>query len=105
MVTNASAVSGPTPGTVIKPMTHLMAAGAPHQLAFECCDLVVDGAPNRQQGLDHQPQLGVVREAGAHLGLEPGAAAFWQDQTEDLHQTAAAAGATWPRACATRCRW
>jgi hypothetical protein len=65
-----------------------MVAGAPHQLAFECCDLIVKGAPSRQHGLDHQPQLGVVREAGAHLGLESSAAAFWQDQAEDVHQTA-----------------
>jgi hypothetical protein len=37
-----------------------MAAGAPHQLAFECGDLVVNGAPNRQQGLDQRPQLGLL---------------------------------------------
>jgi hypothetical protein len=65
-----------------------MAAGAPHQLAFERRDLVVNGAPNRQQGLDDQPQLGLRGDARTDTGLEPNTAALRQDQAENLHHAA-----------------
>ncbi len=63
-------------------MTHLMAAGAPHQLAFECCDLIVKGTPSRQHGLDHQPQLGMLDDACADVRLEP-ATTSAQEQTKE----------------------
>ena len=44
-----------------------MPAGAPYQLAFEGCNLIVEGAPSRQQGLDHQPQLGLLGERARTL--------------------------------------
>ncbi len=62
--------------------------GAPNQLAFERVDLIINGMPRRQQGLDHQAQLGMLGDARADLGREPSTPALRQDQTENLHQAA-----------------
>ena len=57
-------------------MTHRVPAGTPHQLPFEGCNLIVEGAPSRQQGLNHRSQLGLLGEARPHAGLEPGTTAL-----------------------------
>ncbi len=48
-------------------MTHLVSAGTPYQLPFQCFNLMVEGAPSRQQGLNHQPQLGLLAKRARTL--------------------------------------